>query len=286
MNTKLKIAGTALATFAITITAVGLLNTERPNSGSSANNDSEIVTVGLVGTSDKELWDSVAKTAKDDYNITIKTKTFTDYNQPNKAVAEGSIDLNAFQHNDFLKNWNKSNGDQLVSIGDTSISPLRLYSDSLKSIKDFKNGETIVVPNDPTNEARALQLLANAKLIEIKNTPMPTVKDITKNDKNLKIKAVAADQTATNFKSGNVSAAVINSNYAVEASIDVNSAIYVEPLTKASKPWINIIVAKKDKENDEKYAKVVKAFQTEKTKEFFKKHWGDSQIAAWDLDLK
>lgn len=286
MNTKLKIAGTALATFALTVTGMGLLTTERPNNGSNNQAEGQTVTIGLVGTSDKELWDSVAKTAKDKYNITLKTKTFTDYNQPNKAVADGSIDLNAFQHNDFLKNWNESNGDQLVAIGDTAISPIRLYSDSLKDVANLSDGDTIVVPNDPTNEARALQLLAGAKLIELKDVAMPTVKDITKNDKNLKIKAVAADQTATNLKSGNVTAAVINSNYASEANIDENTAIFVEPLTKASKPWINIIAAKKDKQNDETYANVVKAYQTEETKQFFKDNWGDSQITAWDLDLK
>lgn len=286
MNTKLKIAGTALATFALTVTGMGLLTTERPNNGTSSNNDSPTITIGLVGSSDKELWDSVAKTAKDEYGITVKTKTFTDYNQPNKAVAEGSIDLNAFQHNDFLKNWNDSNGNQLVGIGDTAISPLRLYSDSLKSIDGFKGGDTIVVPNDPTNEARALQLLAQAKLIEIKKSAMPTVKDITKNPKDLKIKAVAADQTASNLKSGNVAGAVINSNYAVEAKVDIESAIFVEPLTKASTPWINIIAAKKDQKDNQNYQNVIKSFQTEQTKQYFKKHWGDSQIAAWDLDLK
>lgn len=286
MNTKLKVAGTALATFALTVTGMGLLTTERPNNGSSINSDAPTVTVGLVGSSDKELWDTVAKTAKDEYGITVKTKTFTDYNQPNKAVAEGSIDLNAFQHNDFLKNWNESNGNQLVAIGDTSISPLRLYSDTLKTVERFKTGDTIVVPNDPTNEARALELLAQAKLIDIKKTTMPTVKDITKNEKNLKIKAVAADQTASNLKSGNVAGAVINSNYAVEAKVDPKIAIFVEPLTKDSIPWVNIIVAKKDQKDNDNYNKVVKSFQTEQTKEYFKKHWGDAQVSAWDLDLK
>lgn len=286
MNTKLKIAGTALATFALTVTGMGLLTTERPNNGQSETNNTPTVTVGLVGSSDKELWDTVAKTAKDKYGITIKTKTFTDYNQPNKAVAEGSIDLNAFQHNDFLKNWNASNNNELVAIGNTNISPLRLYANSLKSVDEFKTGDTIVVPNDPTNEARALELLENAKLIGLKKTTMPTVKDITSNPKELKIKAVAADQTATNFKSGNVNGAVINSNYALEAKVNVDSAIYVEPLTKNSTPWINIIAAKKDQKDNKNYANVVKAYQTETTKEYFKKHWGDAQISAWDLDLK
>lgn len=286
MNTKLKIAGTALATFALTVTGMGLLTTERPNNGQSESNNAPTVTVGLVGSSDKELWDTVAKTAKDKYGITIKTKTFTDYNQPNKAVAEGSIDLNAFQHNDFLKNWNASNNNELVAIGNTNISPLRLYANSLKSVDEFKTGDTIVVPNDPTNEARALELLENAKLIGLKKTTMPTVKDITSNPKELKIKAVAADQTATNFKSGNVNGAVINSNYALEAKVNVDSAIYVEPLTKNSTPWINIIAAKKDQKDNKTYANVVKAYQTETTKDYFKKHWGDAQISAWDLDLK
>ena len=85
--------------------------------------DSKTVTVGIVGTSDADLWKEVAKTAKKKYGITLKTKVFTDYNQPNKAVADGTLDLNAFQHYYFLENWNKSNKNGVKAIGKTFITP-------------------------------------------------------------------------------------------------------------------------------------------------------------------
>ena len=125
----------------------------------TAKNQKEVV-VGVVGQTkqDAEIWKSVAETAEEEYGIKIKIKNFTDYNQPNKALQNGDIDLNAFQHYTFLNAWNKANHGSLVAIGNTYIAPIRLYSKKYKSIKDLPQGATIAVPNDASNESRALYL--------------------------------------------------------------------------------------------------------------------------------
>lgn len=250
-----------------------------------AHADSRTVTVGIVGTGDAGLWKVVAKTAKEKYGITVKTKVFTDYTQPNQAVAAGSIDLNAFQHVYFLNNWNASNKNSVVSIGKTVIAPIQLYSTSHKSVKDFKKGDKIVIPNDATNEGRALTLLQTAGLIKLDSkTKLPTTKDITSNKLNLKITAIDASQTPSALKSS--AGAVINNTYAQDAKLNDKDAIYTEPVNKASSQWINIIAAKKSEKNNKTYQEVVKAYQTQATKDYIKKTWGDSEVGAWDIKLK
>lgn len=244
------------------------------------------VTVGIMAGSkqDDEIWNSVSQTAKDKYNITLKFKRFTDYNQPNKALENGDVDLNAFQHKLFLQTWNKAHKTDLVSLGDTFITPIRLYSKQYKNVKEIPNGGTIAVPNDASNESRALFALKNAGLIELKKgTKLATVNSISKNPRDLKIKELAADQTARSLD--NVDAAVVNTNYAQAAGLNYKSAIFVEPINKDSKQWVNIIAVKNSEKNNKIYKDVVRAYQTEKTKREIKKLYGTAEIPAWDLNF-
>ena len=268
----------------VSLATVGLIaSIAVPTASISASE--KTVTVGLVGSQDVKLWKSISKRAEKKYGFTIKTKVFSDYNQPNAAVAQGSIDLNAFQHYYFLNNWNKSNDNSVTAIGKTFLTPIRLYSNSHKKVTQFKDGDTISIPNDSTNEGRALILLQSAGLIKIKDgVDLPTTDDISENKLNLKIKAIAADQTPSSLKSAD--GAVINTNYAQEAKLKLSSAIYVEPINKQSKQWINVIVAKNSKKNDKTYKKVVKLYQSKQTKQYLKKTWGKAEVPAWDITLK
>ena len=244
------------------------------------------VTIGIMAGSkqDDEIWKTVSKTAKDKYNVTLKFKRFTDYNQPNKALENGDVDLNSFQHKLFLQTWNKAHKTDLVSIGDTYITPIRLYSKQYKSVKEIPDGGTIAVPNDASNESRALFALKNAGLIELKKgTKLATVSSISKNPHDLKIKELAADQTARSLD--NVDAAVVNTNYAQAAGLNYKSAIFVEPVNKDSEQWVNVIAAKYIQKNNKIYKDVVKAYQTEKTKQEIKKLYGTAEIPAWDLNF-
>lgn len=255
--------------------------------GINTQSKEKIVTVGIVGDSKQEaqIWKSVAKTAKEKYGITIKTKSFTDYNQPNKALKNGDIDLNAFQTYAFQNSWDKSNGGGITALGETYIAPIRLYSKKYHKLSDLPDGATIAIPNDATNESRALYVLKNAGLITLrKGKKLVTVSDIVKNPNNLKIKEVGAEQTSRVLSS--VDAAVVNNDYAGPAGLTDKQTIYIEPVNKDSKQWINIISAKTSEKNNKTYQDVVKAYQTETTKKLYKKLYGKKQLAVWDVTLK
>lgn len=246
------------------------------------------VTVGVVGQTnqDEKIWNQVKKTAKEKYGVTVKVKSFTDYNQPNKALQEGEIDLNSFQHKAFLNAWNKANKGTLVPIGNTVIAPIRLYSYKYKNINELPKNATIVVPNDASNESRALYVLKNAGLISFKKGTgkLATIADIEKNPKNLTIKELGAEQTARSLN--DVDAAVVNNTYAIPAKLGDKQTIYTEPLNKDSEQWINVIVANKKDKDNEAYKAVVKSYQTDAVKKLIHKAYGNSEVTAWNLKLK
>ena len=256
--------------------------------GNFGKQKEQTVTVGVVSPSkqDEAVWNQVKKTAKSKYNVDIKLKTFTDYNQPNNALQSGSIDLNAFQHKAFLDAWNKANKGSLVSIGKTFITPIHLYSNNYMSVKSLPDGATIAVPNDASNESRALYVLQSAGLITLKKNTnsLATINSIAKNPKNLKIKEVAADQAPRTLDS--VDAAVVNTNYAVAAKLSIKKSIFTEPVNKDSAQWINLIAARKKDRNKEAYKDVVKAYQTEKVKKVINEQYNGLEKPAWDIKMK
>ena len=148
------------------------------------------VKVGIMSGSKEstEIWNSVAKKAKDQYGINLEFVRFTDYNQPNTALVNGDVDINAFQHYAFLNEWNQANKADLQPIGDILISPIRLYSKKYTNVQDIPNKGTIAVPNDTSNESRALHVLEGAGLIKLstKAGALATIKDITENPKDRK----------------------------------------------------------------------------------------------------
>ena len=251
------------------------------SSKSSKSSDKDGVTtvkVGVMNLSDTEeaRWKEVQKNLDDaKANIKLEFTQFTDYSQPNKATADGEVDLNAFQHYNFLNNWNKENGKDLVAIADTYISPIRLYSglngsdNKYTKVEDIPANGEIAVPNDATNESRALYLLQSAGLIklDVSGTALATVANIKENPKNLKITELDASQTARSLSS--VDAAVVNNTFVTEAKLDYKKALFKEQADENSKQWYNIIVAKKDWETSPKadaIKKVVAAYHTDEVK--------------------
>ncbi|MEY8537803.1 MetQ/NlpA family ABC transporter substrate-binding protein [Lactococcus muris] len=247
------------------------------------------VKVGIMSGSKEstEIWDSVAKKAKDQYGINLEFVRFTDYNQPNTALVNGDVDINAFQHYAFLNEWNQANKADLQPIGDILISPIRLYSKKYTNVQDIPNKGTIAVPNDTSNESRALHVLEGAGLIKLntKAGALATIKDITENPKDLTIKELDGSQTASALSS--VDAAVVNNDFSVPAGLTSKEVIATEPLNKDSKQWINIIVAKKEDKDNKLYQDVVKAYQTKETEDLFAKLYPEKgTIPAWNLNLK
>ncbi len=279
-----------VATFALA--ACGSSN----SSNSSKSSDKDGVTtvkVGVMSLSDTEeaRWKEVQKNLDDaKANIKLEFTQFTDYSQPNQAVRDGDVDINAFQHYNYLENWNKENSADLVSVADTYIAPIRLYSgtkdgkNKYTDVKDIPEKGTIAVPNDPTNESRALYVLESAGLIKLdtKDGELATISNIKDNPKNLTISELDASQTASSLPS--VDAAIINNTFVREAGIDYKKALFVEKANSNSKQWYNLIAAKKDWKSSDKakaIEAIIKAYHTDNVKKVIEESSDGMDQPVW-----
>jgi D-methionine transport system substrate-binding protein len=225
-----------------------------------------VVKLGLMGEELKPAWTAAGK-ALEKEGIKIEFVTFSDYAVPNRALADGDIDLNSFQHDAFLQNEIRNQKYELTAIGNTVIFFLGVYSHKIKSLDELKNGDTVVIMNDATNGGRALKVLEAAGVFTLDPSKgnVPTVRDIVSNPKNIKIVEVDASQTWRTLDDPQVAAAVVNSNFVVDGGgVPARDAIYIKPIDKeGDKPYINIAVARTKDKDDPVYKKVVAAFQTE-----------------------
>lgn len=243
--------------------------------------------IGVVGSIYEDLWENAVNTLADE-GINLEIVQFSDYVTPNNALANGEIDLNAFQHQIYLQSEIDQYGYELTNIGNTFIIPLNLYSEKIKSVDELKSGDTIAVPNDPTNEGRALKVLEAAGVITLKDNDNfnPTLDDIEKYNVDVTIEELAANTIPSTLP--DVTAAIINGNYALDFGLDVNSAIYKDTVLDEEKYW-NLIAARTEDLSDPNlvaaYEKVVEAFQTDATEEVFDNTFGGYFIkVGWDQD--
>lgn len=214
--------------------------------------------------------------------ITFKFVTFNDYVQPDVALKDGKIDLHSCLTRYYFESYNKKEDAHLVSIGNTVISPLGLYSKKYNALKDLPDGATIAIPNEPTTLGRGLNLLQSAGLIKVKKDSgiKPSLQDITSNPRNFKFKEVEPAMAARTLDS--VDASIINRNYAEAANLNPKKdSIYLEPVNKSTKPYVNIIAAQEKDRDNPVYEKIVATYQTEATKEVIDKTYKGAQIAAW-----
>ncbi|MGG3122362.1 MetQ/NlpA family ABC transporter substrate-binding protein [Priestia megaterium] len=251
------------------------------NSSSSANSKEAKIKVG-IRSSELRTWEFIKEKAKKK-GLDIELVNFSSAYDPNQALAEGEIDVNAFQHVAYLDSFNQKNGTDIVPIGTTIIAPLGLYSEKYKSLKDIPNGAQIAVPNDPSNWGRALVLLQEADLITVVegfdgNGGEDKIKS---NPKNLKI--VPVDSASTPRVMQDTAASIINNGVAVEAGLSLKDALIHE--NKTAKPYINVIAARK-KDQDKVYLKkLVKVYQSKSTAAFIKKTYKGNYIPTF-ISLK
>ena len=249
-------------------------------------NNGKKVTIG-VASNDTKAWEKVKELAKKD-DIDLEIKHFSDYNVPNKALSDGDIDLNAFQHFAFLDQYKKAHkGANIEALSTTVLAPLGIYSDKVKNIKDVKKGAQVAIPNDVSNQARALKLLESAGLIKLKKNfgLNGTTKDIESNPKDLKIKAVDAQQTARALSDVDIS--VINNGVAIKAGKDAKKdPIYLEKASSdAVKPYINVVaVNSKDKDN-KTYKKIIELYHSKEAQKALKEDTKDGEKPV-DLSKK
>lgn len=283
-----KLFGLASVAFASTVLLAAC-----GSSSSSSSSDDTTLKVGIMTLDDatEPLWDKVKELAEDK-GVKIELVEFTDYNQPNEALQNGEIDVNAFQHKYFLSNWNSENDGTLLEVADTLLSPIRLFSGTdsdgdakYTDVSDIPDKGTISIPNDASNESRALYLLQSAGLIEldVSGDELATIKNISSNPKNLDIKEVDAAQTASTLTS--VDAAVINNSYAQSADVDYDTTLYKEAVDENSNQWINVIAAQKGWKKSDKADAIktlVSVYQTDEVGKIIEEASDGADIPAWD----
>lgn len=247
--------------------------------GCSKSETSPEILVGTIAGPEAELVQVAKEVAKEKYGVDIKVIEFNDYALPNIALHDGSININVFQHQPYLDEASKNNHYDLVAIGKTFVYPMGIYSKTLKNIKQVEEGAKVAIPNDPSNEGRALFLLEKAGLIVLKKgagmcaTPL----DIEKNPKKLRITELDAAQLPRVLN--DVTLAVINSTYAIPSGLSPEKdAIFLED---RNSPYSNLIVVRKQNAHNPKYMKFVEAMHSQAVIDKAKALFHDSAIPAW-----
>ncbi len=229
--------------------------------GGDDSGDLTKVKLGVVGASDP-YWKTLTDEAKDE-GIDLQVIDFADYAQPNPSVSEGEIDINQFQHIVYLADYNVANKQDLVPVGATAIYPLGLYSQKVDSVEDIKAGDTVVVPDDDTNQARGLLILQSAGLIKLKGggSIFSTLADIDQDASKVKVKAIKADLTPTSLP--DVAAAIINNDFVEKAGLKFADAIAQDdPSDPKAVPYINIFAVRAEDKDNKTYAKLIELYQS------------------------
>ena len=231
---------------------------------SAGSSDDKTITVAATPSPHAEILNNAVKPLLEKEGYTLEVKEFTDYVQPNTVTEEGEVDANYFQHITYLNNFNEEKGTHLVSVADVHYEPFGLYPGKTKSLDALADGATVAVPNDATNEARALLLLQDAGLITLKDDAgiNATVNDIVSNPKNLQWKEVEA-ATVPNIVA-DVDIACINGNYAIPAGFKTADALATESATSlAAEAYANVLVVKDGNQDSDKIKALVKALTSD-----------------------
>jgi D-methionine transport system substrate-binding protein len=244
----------------------------------AAASDKKVLTVGATPVPHAELLALVADDLAKQ-GIELKIVEFTDYVTPNIALAEGQLDANFFQHVPYLESFAAEKNLKLASAFAVHVEPLGLYSSKAKSLEALASGSTIAIPNDPTNEGRALLLLQAKGLIKLTDTAglKGTPADITENAKNFKFKELEAAQLPRVLV--DVDAAVINGNYALESGLNpVTDALVLEG---AESPYANIVAVRAGDESDPRIVALAAALRSQKVKDFILSKYKGGVVAAF-----
>ncbi|MDO4437594.1 MAG: MetQ/NlpA family ABC transporter substrate-binding protein [Coriobacteriaceae bacterium] len=250
--------------------------------GSSAPADDNVITVAASPAPHAEILTDFAAPALKEQGIELKVKEYTDYIQPNKDTTAGAVDANYFQHITYLDNYNKENDTDLVSAGAIHYEPLAVYAGKSSDLEAIADGATIAIPNDPTNEGRALLLLQDLGLITLKDPTdlEATPKDIKDNPHNIKFQELEAAALPRTLES--VDFAVMNGNYAIEAGFHVKDALaHEDSESLAVEKYANIICVAKGSEDDEAVKALVEVLTSEDCKDYLEKTYGEDVLPAF-----
>lgn len=240
--------------------------------------DKTAVKVGIMSGEDEDVWRVVTAQAAE-RGLTIETVVFNDYTQPNEALERGEIDANAFQHKPYLDNQIKTQGYHIVPVGYTGVWPIGLYSKKYANIADLPEGAVIGVPNDPSNEGRALRVLQSEHLIKLREGTgiLATTTDIAENPKHLVIKELDAGIVGRSVE--DLDGAVVNTDWALKSGLTPENRIAQEAV--ADNPYRNFIAVKAGNENQPWVKTLVASYQNEKVKAEFDRVYKGTGISAY-----
>jgi len=250
-------------------------------SGSEKKNDQNHIIVGVESGPEFNIAQVAQKVAKEKYNLEVELVQFNDYVMPNEALHQKDIDVNAFQNKPYLDVQAKQRGYKFAIVGNTFVYPIAGYSRKIKSVKELKDGSTIIIPNDPTNSGRALLLLQSAGLITLKADVglLPTLNDVVANPKKLRILELEAPQLPRALDDADVSIAVINNTFAAPIGlVSTRDGLFIED---AKSPYVNAIVSRADNQNEDKVKRFVKAYQSAEVEAAAKEAFKGSAIKGW-----
>ena len=260
-NTKIITVSLAAALAIGTITANGVLV--------SADAEKGTIKVAASATPHAEILEE-AKPILEKEGWDLEVTVFDDYVQPNLVVESGDFDANYFQHIPYLDNFNEEQGTHLVNAGGIHYEPFGIYPGTKKTLDDLEDGDTIAVPNDTTNEARALLLLQDNGVITLKDGAglEATVKDIEENTKNIQIEELEAAQVSR--VKDEVAFVVLNGNYALQAgySVSKDSIAHETSDSEAAKTYVNIIAVKEGNEDNEAVKALVDVLKSDEIKDY------------------
>lgn len=277
---KKKILALALAGVLVVgaLTGCGTSKSE----SSEKKTDDKKITVAASATPHAEILEE-AKTLLKDKGYELEVKVFDDYVQPNNVVESGEFDANYFQHVPYLEQFNEEKGTHLVVAGKIHYEPFGIYPGTKKDLKDIAKGDKIAVPNDTTNEARALLLLQDNGIIKLKDGAgiKATVNDIEENPNNIEIVELEAAQVPRVVNE--VAYVVLNGNYALEANYTVkkDALAYEKSDSEAAKTYVNVIAVKEGNENSEKIKALVDVLKSDSIKKFINEKY-DGAVIVYD----
>lgn len=282
-NIKRTLAVFSVAAIALTGCSAAENTTVQSNSADSS--EAVVIKVGATSTPHGEILDHIKdKLAEQGYDLQITI--YDDYVLPNKAVSDGELDANYFQHTPYLNSYNESNGTDIVSVASIHYEPFGLYANGINDVASIPEGSTIIIPADDSNETRALLLLEQEGLITLPDgaNAIDGVKtlDIV-DDHGFNITTVQADTVAAQFNNGDDGTlAVINGNYALAAGLKISDALASEDASgDAAKTYANIVAVNRGNENDEKIKALVDALTSEDVRSFIDENYGGAVSAVF-----
>ncbi|QCR19813.1 MetQ/NlpA family ABC transporter substrate-binding protein [Agrococcus sp. SGAir0287] len=250
----------AAAAAASTLLLAGCAGAASGGSDAELGTEENPVRLGVVGASDP-YW-STYEDAVTDAGIAIEIVDFTEYTQPNPALSEGDLDINQFQHIQYLADYNVSSGEDLQPIGATAIYPLGLYSTQYDSADDIPDGATVIVPNDTVNQARGLLVLQSAGLIELADggSPFSTLEDV---EDGSRVEVQALDAALTAGSLSEAAAAIVNNDFLDQADLGDDEEIAADdPSDPSALPYVNIFAVRADDVDDDVLQQLVEIYQT------------------------